>query len=75
MKQVLSANSESPLSVEELHQGIDFRSRITRWVHGPANGRKADWPQLRVWGSQKCCRQSFVGSPCCSTADCALLHG
>lgn len=30
MKQVLSANSEAPLSVEELHNGVDFRSRITR---------------------------------------------
>lgn len=29
-KEVLSANSESPISVEELHDGIDFRSRITR---------------------------------------------
>lgn len=30
VKQVLSANSEAPLSVEELHNGVDFRSRITR---------------------------------------------
>ena len=30
VKQVLSANSEAPLSVEELHNGIDFRSRISR---------------------------------------------
>jgi len=29
-KEVLSANTEAPLSVEELHNGIDFRSRITR---------------------------------------------
>jgi hypothetical protein len=29
-KEVLSANSEAPISVEELHDGIDFRSRITR---------------------------------------------
>jgi hypothetical protein len=29
-KQVLSANSEAPLSVEELHNGVDFRSRIKR---------------------------------------------
>ncbi|CAL5229767.1 g13152 [Coccomyxa viridis] len=29
-KEVLSANTEAPISVEELHNGIDFRSRITR---------------------------------------------
>ncbi|EIE21504.1 HSP70-domain-containing protein [Coccomyxa subellipsoidea C-169] len=29
-KEILSANSEAPISVEELHNGIDFRSRITR---------------------------------------------
>jgi len=30
VKQVLSANSESSLSVEELHNGMDFQSHITR---------------------------------------------
>ena len=30
-KEILSANSEAPISIEELHSGIDFRSRITRW--------------------------------------------
>ncbi len=30
VKQVLSANSESSLSVEEMHNGVDFRSHITR---------------------------------------------
>ncbi|CAL8469535.1 g9076 [Coccomyxa elongata] len=29
-KEILSANSEAPISVEELHSGTDFRSRITR---------------------------------------------
>jgi hypoxia up-regulated 1 len=29
-KEILSANSEAPISVEELHDGIDFRSSITR---------------------------------------------
>ena len=29
-KEVLSANTEAPIGVEELHNGIDFRSRITR---------------------------------------------
>lgn len=29
-KEVLSANTEAPISVEELHNGIDFRSGITR---------------------------------------------
>lgn len=32
VKQVLSANSEAPLSVEELHNGVDFRSRIMRYT-------------------------------------------
>jgi hypothetical protein len=32
VKQVLSANSEAPLSVEELHNGVDFRSRIMRYA-------------------------------------------
>lgn len=30
-KEILSANSDAPISVEELHDGCDFRSRITRW--------------------------------------------
>lgn len=30
LKQVLSANTESSMSVEELHRGIDFKSHITR---------------------------------------------
>ncbi|KAK9811690.1 hypothetical protein WJX72_008444 [[Myrmecia] bisecta] len=29
-KEILSANTEAPVNVEELHEGIDFRSRITR---------------------------------------------
>jgi molecular chaperone DnaK (HSP70) len=31
-KEVLSANTDAPISVEELHNGSDFRSRITRQV-------------------------------------------
>lgn len=41
LKQVLSANSESSLSVEELHNGIDFRSHITRQAFEVTIGR--DW--------------------------------
>lgn len=29
-KEILSANTDAPLSVEELHNGLDFRSTITR---------------------------------------------
>lgn len=30
LKEVLSANTEAPISVEELHDGIDFRATVSR---------------------------------------------
>lgn len=30
LKEVLSANSEAPISVEELHDGVDFRATVSR---------------------------------------------
>lgn len=30
LKEVLSANTEAPMSVEELHDGVDFRATVSR---------------------------------------------
>lgn len=70
-KEVLSANSEAPISVEELHDGVDFRSRITRCCQpaSPLNFEHDSFAVLPVAASEaavyKTHLQLFEQLPCC----------
>jgi molecular chaperone DnaK (HSP70) len=64
-KEVLSANSASPLSVEELHEGRDFQSSIKREEFEALAGDY--WKRVAVSLTGSVCRRAGVIKGCGST--------